>query len=163
MVGGLFFQLKLKKWEWDGHTPKDLESSVCHGRVEQPPTFQTWQNTYKREGELGMKYTIINSRVFLTVLNVFATTEWKVTQSPQSQKEDPAVRNSCLGPFWCTFALRLCLLPGGSAKGMAKAVLLRQLSCCLKVAVQSVFQSGLVSHKSAQVHLQASCISKDGS
>jgi len=35
--------------------------------------------------------------------------------------EDPTVGNSCLGHFWCTFTLGLCLLPGDSARGMDKA------------------------------------------
>lgn len=87
-VGGIFFQLKLRKLRTGWSHTQEIFCfwSIIFIVIEQPPGLQTWQTTYKRERELGMKYTLINNRVFLPVLNVSATREWKVMQSPGSQR-----------------------------------------------------------------------------
>lgn len=105
-----------------------------------------------------MKYAIINSRVFRPVLNVFATRERKVMQSPESQ------RTLQLGIH--VWDLSGVCLPSGSVccqEAQLGAWLRHAKFLPLKLDVQSFNQSGLISHESTRVHLPASCISKDGS
>lgn len=72
--------------------------------------------------------------------------------------EDPTVGNSCLGPFWGMFTLGIC-----SQEAQPRAWPRHAKFLSLKLDVQSLLQSGLISHESTRVDLQASCVSKDGS
>jgi len=100
----------------------------------------------------------MDSRIFLSVLNVFATREWKVMQSPESRRTPQSGI-----PAWDISGV---LLPSGSVcsqETQPGAWTKHAEFLPLKLDVQSLLQSGLISHESTRVYLQASCISKDGS